>query len=118
MNTHVEGRRALRRNATEAERALWFHLRTKRLAGFRFRRQHPCGPYVLDFYCPARRLAVELDGGQHLDTALKAQDDQRTVFLRRQGIDVLRFAKDAVLREIDQVLHTIALVLGVIDPSL
>ena len=57
--------RSLRRNQTDAERALWQHLRGKRFQGFKFRRQHPYGLYILDFVCLEARLVIELDGGQH-----------------------------------------------------
>jgi len=58
-------RRALRRDGIDAEAVLWLYLRAKRFGGLKFRRQHPCGPYILDFYCPRALLAIELDGGQH-----------------------------------------------------
>jgi very-short-patch-repair endonuclease len=99
MDLSLARRRALRRNSTDAEAALWFHLRAKRLAGFKFRRQHPCGPYILDFYCPNRRLAVELDGGQHFSPTGQDYDRRRTAFLHRQGIAVLRFQTDLVFRD-------------------
>ena len=105
-------RRALRRNSTDAEAALWSHLRAKRLAGFKFRRQHPCGPYILDFYCPNRHLAVELDGGQHFTSTAQDYDRRRTAFLQRQGIAVLRFQTDLVFREQIAVLEAILRALG------
>jgi very-short-patch-repair endonuclease len=80
--------------------------------GFKFRRQHPCGPYILDFYCPARHLAVELDGGQHFISAAQNYDQRRTTFLNRQGITVLRFPTDLVFREPVAVLDAIVLALG------
>ena len=60
-------RRRLRKNATDAERKLWSILRSKRMAGLKFFRQYSVGSYILDFYCPERRLAIEVDGGQHAD---------------------------------------------------
>src|SRR5690606_31125634 len=71
--------RHLRRNQTEVERQLWRLLRDRRLEGFKFRRQHPIGPYFADFACIAEGLVVEADGGQHLDQA--AYDQTRTRFL-------------------------------------
>ena len=91
---------------------MWFHLRAKRLAGFKFRRQPPCGPYILDFYCPDRRLAVELDGGQHFEPEAEAYDERRTMYLSARGINVLRFANDVVFREREAVLEEIARALG------
>jgi very-short-patch-repair endonuclease len=117
MNVSLARRRALRRTSTDAEAGLWAQLRAKRLAGFKFRRQHPCGPYILDFYCPAKRLAVELDGGQHFDPAVRAYDKRRDTFLRRHQIKVLRFPTDLVFREPLAVLEAIALALGIVGPS-
>jgi very-short-patch-repair endonuclease len=102
-------RRALRRTSTDAEALLWARLRAKRFTGLKFRRQHPCGSYILDFYCPARHLAIELDGGQHFDKAAQDYDRRRTAFLARQGISVLRFPNDVVLRELGAVLEVILL---------
>jgi len=114
MDSSLARRRALRRASTEAEAALWAQLRARRLAGFKFRRQHPCGPYILDFYCPARRLAVELDGGQHFDPLALRYDQRRTAFLHRRGIQVIRFPNDLVFREPLNILDAIALALGIV----
>ena len=103
----------LRRTSTDAEAALWLQLRGKRLADFKFRRQHPIGPFILDFYCPAKQLAVELDGGQHYQPSAQVYDEERTQYLRRRGVSVLRFPNDLVLKEISAVIETIALALGV-----
>ena len=112
MDVSLARRRALRRNNTDAEAALWSQLRAKRLVGFKFRRQHPCGPYILDFYCPCRHLAVELDGGQHFEPAAEDYDHRRTAFLSRRGIRVLRFQTDLVFREPIAVLEAILLALN------
>ena len=117
MNVSLDRRRALRRASTDAEVAIWAQLRAKRFAGFKFRRQHPCGPYILDFYCPARYLAVELDGGQHFGALVQAYDERRTAYLRSCGINVLRFPTDLVFTELPGVLDAIALALGVVGPS-
>jgi very-short-patch-repair endonuclease len=111
MDLSLSRRRALRRANTDAEVALWARLRGKRLVGFKFRRQHPCGPYILDFYCPSSRLAVELDGGQHYMAGAQDHDVRRTAFLSRQGITVLRFRTDLVFREPTAVLEAIVLAL-------
>ncbi len=89
-------RRNLRRDATRAEALLWVALRKHRLSGRKFRRQHSIGPYVLDFYCPAMRLAVELDGGAHDHEAVQAYDRHRETYLARHQIRVLRFINDDV----------------------
>jgi len=107
MDRSLVHRRELRRNSTDAERALWSHLRAKRFISLKFRRQHPCGPYILDFFCPARRLAIELDGGQHFEPVAASYDRRRTDFLQRNGIKALRFRNDVVLRDIETVLEAI-----------
>nr|WP_082132299.1 endonuclease domain-containing protein [Luteimonas sp. FCS-9] len=86
--------RRLRRDMTRAERALWRHLRMRQVEGARFRRQHPVGPYVVDFVCLARRLVIEVDGGQH---AGSASDAMRDAFLRMRGYRLLRFWNHDVL---------------------
>jgi len=112
MDVALARRRALRHTGTDAEAVLWFWLRAKRLWGFKFRRQHPCGPYILDFYCPGKRVAVELDGGQHFEPAAQVYDERRTTYLRARGISLLRFGNDVVFKEIEAVLDAIAIALG------
>jgi very-short-patch-repair endonuclease len=109
--------RDLRRSGTDAERALWTELRGRRLAGFKFRRQHPCGPFILGFYCPECHLAIELDGGQHFEEDAQLYDARRSVFLKRSGVDVLRFATDLVFSDRLAVLEEIARALGIGSPS-
>lgn len=96
--------RALRSQLTDCERLLWRRLRNRGLAGFKFRRQHPWPPYVLDFYCAELRLVIELDGGQHHDAAGLARDQLRTAHLERQGLEVLRFSNLEVLQKLEGVL--------------
>lgn len=100
--------RRLRRDATDSERRLWNHLRSGQIGGHRLRRQHPAGPYVLDFYCRALRLAVELDGGQHAEPGQAAADRVRDVWLVRHRVTVLRFWNSAVLQHPEGVLDEIA----------
>ncbi len=97
--------RRLRRDATDAERALWRRLRGKQLDGLKFRRQHVIGRFVLDFYCHECRLAVELDGGQHGEAAQRRRDDARTLFLERRGVAVVRYSNLEALRETGAVLE-------------
>ena len=111
MNIALARRRALRTASTDAEAALWRRLKAKRLGGFKFRRQHPVGPYILDFYCAARHLAIELDGGQHYEPGAQAYDARRTAYLHLRGITVLRFPTDLVFRELTAVLEWIAITL-------
>ena len=96
--------RELRRNMTDAERALWRRLRMRQLAGQRFRRQQPIGDYIVDFACPAARLVVEVDGGQHAE---EERDAARTRWLESRGYRVLRFWNNEVLGQIDGVLAVI-----------
>jgi len=96
--------RSLRRDATDAERELWQHLRNRQLAGAKFRRQVPIGRYIADFLCADARLIVEVDGGQHSD----ATDAARTDWLEAQGFRVIRFWNHEVLTNIEGVLTRIA----------
>ena len=93
--------RALRRAETRAERLLWSRLRDRRLGGQKFRRQHPLGPYVVDFLCTEKWLVVEVDGGQH--AARVASDQARTCWLESRGVRVVRFWNNEVLENPDGV---------------
>jgi very-short-patch-repair endonuclease len=84
-------RKELRNNATPAEIKLWGILQRSNLGGYKFRRQHSVGAYVLDFYCPAARLAVELDGDSHFTDEAIEHDRKRTAYLNALHIKVLRF---------------------------
>ena len=86
------------------EARLWVRLRARRLEGFKFRRQHPCGSFILDFYCASARLAIEVDGESHNDPDQIAHDRRRTRWLAAQGIRVVRIAAVDVRDELDGVL--------------
>ena len=96
--------RALRKQLTDAERALWKHLRGDALQGSRFRSQFPLGAYVADFVCFEQRLIVEVDGGQHAESS---RDFERDAWLKSQGFRVLRFWNNDVLGNIEGVMHVI-----------
>mgnify|MGYP001048854251 CR=1 FL=1 len=96
--------RQLRQTQTDAETLIWRMVRNRALKDAKFRRQHPVGRYILDFYCPEHRLAIELDGGQHNGGA---RDAQRDAWLAAQGITVLRFWNNQVLQETESVLQAI-----------
>ena len=98
--------RALRRRQTNAEGLLWALLRGRR-TGFKFRRQHPIDPYVLDFYCHELRLAVELDGYRHNAPAGRTNDARRTATLAARGIQILRFTNLQILQETQAVAETL-----------
>lgn len=100
-------RRALRKNQTDAEKALWAHLRNKQFHGLRFFRQYSIGSYILDFYCPSIKVAIELDGGQHNETGGKAYDALRSEYLKDKGINVLRFWNNEVLLNMDGILYKV-----------
>lgn len=97
--------RELRANQTEAEARLWRQLRGRQLAGAKFRRQAPVGPYIADFICLAAKLIVEPDGGQHADN--EEADAARTTWLGAQGFRVVRFWNNGVLANTDAVLERI-----------
>ncbi|HET7268963.1 MAG TPA: endonuclease domain-containing protein [Oleiagrimonas sp.] len=103
----------LRGTSTDAEQALWFRLRAKRLHGLKFRRQHPIPPYIVDSYCNAHKLVVELDGSQHSEVT----DARRTGYLERQGLTVLRFWDNEVLQQLGSVLESILHAVDAAEPS-
>ena len=96
---------------TDAERKLWYLLRSRQLSGFKFRRQHRIGPFYVDFVCLGARLVVELDGGQHVERA--GYDAGRTRYLQMRGYRGLRFLNDEVLLEGEVVLEVVVGALGV-----
>jgi very-short-patch-repair endonuclease len=93
--------RALRKNPTEAERALWKHIRLRQLEGYKFRRQQQLGRYIVEFVCFEKKLVIELDGGQHAEQA--ASDSERSTWLESQGFRVLRFWNHDVLKNLEAV---------------
>jgi very-short-patch-repair endonuclease len=104
-----EKRRILRKSQTDAERKLWQILRSRQVSGLKFFRQYSIGDYILDFYCPAIRLAIEVDGSQHIDNKY---DDRRTKYLQSKNIFVLRFWNNDVLNNLDGVYRKIVSVVG------
>jgi len=102
---NVPAARDLRARETWAEALLWDVLRDRRLDGLKFRRQHPVGPFVVDFCCAERRLVVELDGGVHEEQ--KERDDEREQLLLLAGYRVLRFSNDMVRNQLSDVVTAI-----------
>jgi very-short-patch-repair endonuclease len=96
-------RQKLRHEATPAEKLLWKSLK-KSAVGAKFRRQHGIGSYVLDFYCPERKLAIEIEGGIHNDVLRSAYDGERQAWLKSQGIRVLYFDNRDVLEVTEYVV--------------
>jgi len=97
--------RKLRKTQTDAEALLWVRLRERGLAGRKFRRQVPIGPFVVDFACLEENLVTEIDGGQHAER--KDKDEKRTAWLEGRGLRVMRFWNNEVLGNIEGVLMTI-----------
>ena len=115
MPIRTERARDLRRHSTDAERTLWALLRAHRLADYKFRRQVPIGPYIVDFLCHQPRLIIELDGGQHLDSTV--YDTRRTAALTARGYHLLRLWNTDLLQDpqaaADHIHHT----LTTLDPT-
>ena len=99
--------RSLRSNLTDAELHLWQRLRRRQLLGVQFYRQKPIDNYIVDFYAPAAKLVVELDGAQHLEVRQAQYDLRRTKALELQGVKVLRFDDREVLLQTESVLERI-----------
>lgn len=97
--------RTLRKEQTSAESLLWYLLRDRRLLGYKFRRQYPLPPYVLDFYCDELKLGVELDGGQHNADGHAATDERRDAYIRARGIELVRYWNHDVLLKTEDVLE-------------
>ncbi len=97
--------RALRRRLTAAEHTLWSILRNRGLGGLKFRRQHPLGLYIVDFYCAEKRLVVELDGDSHAGRATR--DAEREAWLEAHGYRVMRFTNREVMQSLPEVLEAI-----------
>lgn len=97
--------KAMRREMSEAEQRLWFHLRAGRLNGYKFRRQQPIGHYIADFVCVSPKLIIEADGGQHAEQA--AYDQKRTALFNSLGFTVLRFWNHEILSRTENVLAEI-----------
>ena len=105
LRTRIARAQKLRNNPTNAERVLWHHLRLRQFAGYKFRRQRPMGPYIVDFICLEKKLVIEVDGGQHSNQ--KVYDDRRTSWLQSEGLTVLRFWDHEVLTQLDDVKQVI-----------
>jgi len=98
--------RVLRQEETKAEKILWQKLRNKKL-GIKFRRQHPIDMYILDFYAPDIKLAIELDGSPHREKENKEWDKERTYYLNWKGVSVLRFWNSEVESDLNNTLEKI-----------
>jgi imidazole glycerol-phosphate synthase subunit HisF len=97
----------LRKNMTAAETVLWMHLKIG-ISGFRFRRQHPIGLYIADFYCHKAKLIVEVDGSIHKGPTIKENDERRQKELEKWGYTVIRFTNEEVLQKSETVIDKIS----------
>ena len=109
--TEREKRRSLRNDASEAERKLWRYIRSKQV-GVKFRRQYSVDAYVIDFYAPCCKLAVEIDGDPHFTPQGVQHDRERTAHLARFGIEVIRFTNSEVFENIEAVVEAITQAVG------
>lgn len=109
LSKYKQLRKLLRKNQTNAESKLWFCLRNRRFHGLKFYRQYSVDRYILDFYCPAIQLGIEVDGSQHRQHELMLYDKEREIHLSTLGIRILRYQNNDVLTNIDGVLEDIRL---------
>ena len=101
MERKVDFARRLRKELTRTERKVWYWLRDRRFADVKFRRQDPIGPFVLDFYSPALRLAIEIDGSAHRDEDQRLYDNRRERFLIGKGIAIVRIDNETIEKHPD-----------------
>ena len=97
----------LRKNMADAETLLWSKLRRKQLKNFQIYRQRIIGNYIVDFYCPAAKLVIEVDGGQHYEDKGIKKDKERNAFIKLQGLEILRFSDGEVFENLDGVVEEI-----------
>jgi len=107
ISQNDKNRSQLRKSLTPAEAVLWTNLKKSQLNGKKFRRQHGIGPYIVDFYCPEVRLAVELDGASHTSLLQRELDQKRDDLLSGFNVRVLRFENRLVFENLELVLNTI-----------
>jgi very-short-patch-repair endonuclease len=100
-------RKKLRNHLTPAEAALWYLIKNRKLEGRKFRRQHSVGNYILDFYCPDEKLAIELDGEDHYWEEGIQKDKRKSAFMTSHGIEIIRFENQLVFQDTEFVLKTI-----------
>lgn len=96
----------LRKNMTDAEKALWIHLKAG-INGLKFRRQHPIGIYVADFFCHKAKLIIEIDGGIHNDPDIQKSDEQREKDLKNMGYNIIRFSNEDIYKNPERVIKEI-----------
>ena len=113
----LKNRRSLRKNMTEPEKVLWYNLRGRRFQNVKFRRQHGIGKYIVDYYCSDSLLAIEIDGDTHFSDKSVKYDKERTDYISKRGIRVIRFTNEEVLVNLEGVLYKISEMLKIKLPS-
>ena len=103
----IKFRKTLRNNLTPAEATLWKHIKNKQIYNIQWRRQFSVGPYILDFYCPKAKLAIELDGKEHYTIEGDKYDCGRDIFISSKGIKILRYENKEIWESIEQVIEEI-----------
>lgn len=104
-NFQEERRKELRNNQTRAEKVLWEKIRRRQLKGYKFRRQHGIGEYIVDFYCSKLKLVIEVDGGYHEEAGRQEYDEKRDSYLSSLGLKVIRIKNDEVLDNCKEVIE-------------
>jgi very-short-patch-repair endonuclease len=107
LRTTKDFAKDLRRRMSLPEVLLWSAIKGRKLNGLQFRKQHPIGPYVLDFYCDARKLAIEVDGGNHSFGDRPQRDERRDAWLLERGVRTLRLSASLILDDVDDATRTI-----------
>ena len=110
--------RLLRNNMTEAEKIVWDKLKNRNVFKARFRRQHPIGSFIVDFYCHEYKLAIEIDGEIHLKTEVIEYDDGRSHDIEKFGIKILRFTNNEVFTNLNNIIEEILKTIAVLEPPL
>jgi len=105
IEKNLDIRRKLRKKSTPAENVLWSCLRNRNFSAYKFRRQYGIGDYVVDFYCPRLKLAIELDGGYHYEREIKEFDIKRQQDIEQLEITFLRFSNEEIIYNIDETLN-------------
>ena len=107
-SSEKEKRRILRKTMPKAEVILWFYLKGKKLHGYKFRRQYSIGRYVVDFYCPKIKLAIEIDGPSHFNPLARQYDSERQKYIESVGISFIRVTNLDIYENIDGVIQAIS----------
>ena len=107
LHEHVAQRKELRNHGTSAEATMWLMLKNRQVLGMKFRRQFSVGSFVIDFYCPEIKLAIELDGAPHFTFAGGMYDDEREKYIASQGITTLRYENKDIFKNPEGVIEEI-----------